>query len=87
MERPPPARGGTGDDRFERSVTYRGSEREITRRIDLYGAGCFVLGSKQGANTAPPRALFPGEAATARRLEAVQENLAAFGEALRGEAG
>ncbi len=68
VEQPAPARGGTGDYRFERSVTHRElGARETTRRIDLYKRACFILEAKQGANTAQPAPLFMPHTETARR--------------------
>ncbi len=68
VDRPPPARGGTGAYRFERSVTHRETDaRETTRRIDLYRRDCFILEAKQGANIAPQPELFAPQAEAARR--------------------
>jgi len=68
VERPPPARGGTGPYRFERSVTHRdGGDRETTRRIDLYRRDCFILEAKQGANAPSQPELFTLRAEAARR--------------------
>ncbi len=68
VERPAPARGGSGDYRFERSVTHHaGDTRETTRRIDLYKRGCFILEAKQGANTVRQPELFTLHAEATRR--------------------
>ncbi len=68
VARPDPARGGSGAYRFERGVTHHGDdERHTTRRIDLYKQDCFILEAKQGANPAPPPALFTLQAEASRR--------------------
>ncbi len=68
VDRPSPARGGTGAYRFERSVTHRDADaRETTRRIDLYRRDCFILEAKQGANIAPQPELFTPQAEATRR--------------------
>jgi len=67
IEPPPPARGGTGSYRFERSVTHRHEDaRETTRRIDLYKHDCFILEAKQGANVIAPE-LFALQGEATRR--------------------
>ncbi len=68
VEAPPPAQGGLGRYRFERSVTHReGDRRETTRRIDLYKRDCFILEAKQGANIRPAADLFGGMSEAGRR--------------------
>ncbi len=69
VEPPPPAKGGTGAYRFERSVRHReADERETMRRIDLYKRECFILEAKQGANIATQQpSLFGTQTETARR--------------------
>jgi len=67
IEPPPPARGGTGSYRFERSVTHGHEDaRETTRRIDLYKHDCFILEAKQGANVIAPE-LFALQGEATRR--------------------
>jgi hypothetical protein len=65
---PDPARGSTGDYRYERSVTHHADDDSATttRRIDLYRRDRFILEAKQGANPDRQTSLF-GHAETERR--------------------
>ena len=67
VDRPPPARGGAGPYRFERSVTHHADDADTTRRIDLYKRGCFILEAKQGANAPLQPELFAPQAEAVRR--------------------
>jgi hypothetical protein len=61
VRRPDAATGGTGDYRFERSVTRHERDGTVsTRRIDLYKRGCFVLEAKQAQDAPKQGGLFAG---------------------------
>jgi hypothetical protein len=69
VDRPEPAKGGTGPYRFERHVTHHeADDRRTTRRIDLYKRDCFILEAKQGANViTQPELFFPGQGEATHR--------------------
>ena len=75
VDRPPPASGGLGAYRFERSVIHHDDEqRATTRRIDLYRGGCFILEAKQGANAARQATPFGQTETEAERRKSVRNS-------------